>query len=253
MVAVVTDGTAVLGLGDIGPAAAMPVMEGKCALFKEFAGVDAFPICIDSKDPRVIVDTVKRIATVFGGINLEDISAPRCFQIKEWSAKHTNQGGGKGSRAQVIEGADGFVGLSGPNTLTVEMVRKMNKDAIVFAMANPVPEIMPEIAAPYVRIMATSRSDYPNQINNVLGFPGIFRGALDCRARVMNEEMKRAAAHAIANTIPEEDLNEEYIIPSVFNRAVVQAVAQAVAEAAYRTGVARREIKVLDDVQKLQR
>jgi malate dehydrogenase (oxaloacetate-decarboxylating) len=340
-VAVVTDGTAVLGLGDIGPAAAMPVMEGKCALFKEFAGVDAFPICIGEKDPRVIVDTVKRIATVFGGINLEDIAAPRCFQIeewlqneidipvfhddqhgtsivtlaallnalkiikkdpgelkivfngvgasgvatskifmdagvrniigcdtagaiykgrtenmnfmKEWYAERTNPEGEKGSLAQVIEGADVFVGLSGPNTLSVEMVRKMNKDAVVFAMANPVPEIMPEIAAPYVRIMATGRSDYPNQINNVLGFPGIFRGALDCRARVINDEMKRAAAHAIADVIPTEDLNEEYIIPSVFNKAVVQAVAQAVAEAAYRTGVARRESKVLDDVQKLQR
>ena len=340
-VAVVTDGTAVLGLGDIGPAAAMPVMEGKCALFKEFAGVDAFPICISDKDPRVIVDTVKRIATVFGGINLEDIAAPRCFQIeewlqneidipvfhddqhgtsivtlasllnalkivkkdpaelkivfngvgasgvatskifmdagvrniigcdtagaiykgrtenmnfmKEWYADNTNPEGEKGSLAQVIEGADVFVGLSGPNTLSVEMVRKMNKDAIVFAMANPVPEIMPEIAAPYVRIMATGRSDYPNQINNVLGFPGIFRGALDCRARIINDEMKRAAAHAIANVIPEDDLNEEYIIPSVFNKAVVPAVAQAVAEAAYRTGVARRESKVLDDVQKLRR
>ena len=340
-VAVVTDGTAVLGLGDIGPAAAMPVMEGKCALFKEFAGVDAFPICIDSKDPRVIVDTVRRIATAFGGINLEDISAPRCFQIeewlqneidipvfhddqhgtsivtlaallnaleivqkdisalkivfngvgasgvavskiymeagvrniigcdtagaiykgrtenmnfmKEWYADNTNPEGEKGSLKDVIEGADVFVGLSGPNVLTVEMVRKMNKDAIIFAMANPVPEIMPEIAAPYVRIMATGRSDYPNQINNVLGFPGIFRGALDCRARVINDEMKRAAAHAIANVIPREELNEEYIIPSVFNKAVVQAVAQAVSEAAYRTGVARRESKVLDDVQRLQR
>jgi malate dehydrogenase (oxaloacetate-decarboxylating) len=330
-VAVVTDGTAVLGLGDIGPAAAMPVMEGKCALFKEFAGVDAFPICIGDKDPRVIVDTVKRIATAFGGINLEDISAPRCFQIeewlqneidipvfhddqhgtsivtlaallnaleivkkdisslkivfngvgasgvatskiymeagvrniigcdtagaiykgrtenmnfmKEWYAEHTNPEGERGSLKDVIEGADVFVGLSGPNVLTVEMVRKM----------NPVPEIMPEVAAPYVRIMATGRSDYPNQINNVLGFPGIFRGALDCRARVINDEMKRAAAHAIANVIPREELNEEYIIPSVFNKAVVQAVAQAVSEAAYRTGVARRESKVLDDVQKLLR
>src|SRR5215471_11185963 len=308
-VAVVTDGTAVLGLGDIGPAAAMPVMEGKCALFKEFAGVDAFPICIDSKDPRVIVDTVKRIATAFGGINLEDIAAPRCFQIeewlqnevdipvfhddqhgtsivtlaallnaltivkkepgelkviykgrtenmnfmKEWYAEHTNPEGEKGSLQDVIEGADVFVGLSGPNVLTVEMVRKMNKDAIIFAMANPVPEIMPEVAAPYVRIMATGRSDYPNQINNVLGFPGIFRGALDCRALVINDEMKRAAAHAIANVIPREELNEEYIIPSVFNKAVVSAVAQAVVEAAHRTGVARRESKVLDDVQRLQR
>jgi len=340
-VAVVTDGTAVLGLGDIGPAAAMPVMEGKCALFKEFAGVDAFPICIDSKDPRVIVDTVKRISTVFGGINLEDIAAPRCFQIeewlqneidipvfhddqhgtsivtlaallnalkivgkkpeelkvvfngvgasgvatskifmdvgvrniigcdtagaiykgrtenmnfmKDWYAEHTNPEGERGPLSQVIAGADVFVGLSGPNTLTVEMVQKMGKDSIVFAMANPVPEIMPELAAPYVRIMATGRSDYPNQINNVLGFPGIFRGALDCRARIINDEMKRAAAHAIADTIPDSDLNEEYIIPSVFNKDVVREVAKAVAEAAQRTGVARRENRELTDVRGLRR
>lgn len=340
-VAVVTDGTAVLGLGDIGPAAAMPVMEGKCALFKEFAGVDAFPICIDSKDPRVIVDTVKHIATAFGGINLEDIAAPRCFEIeewlqgeidipvfhddqhgtavvtlaallnavyvtkkqlsdlkivfngvgasgvatskifmeegvkniigcdragaiyngrtdnmnfmKQWYAEHTNPNQEKGSLLEVIEGADVFVGLSSPGTFTVEMLRKMNKDPMVFAMANPVPEIMPEEAAPYVRIMATGRSDYPNQINNVLGFPGIFRGALDCRARVINEEMKKAAARAIAEAIPRQEVNEEYIIPSVFNPAVVTAVAQAVAEAAQRTGVARRETKVLDNVRLLKR
>jgi malate dehydrogenase (oxaloacetate-decarboxylating) len=331
MVAVVTDGTAVLGLGDIGPAAAMPVMEGKCALFKEFAGVDAFPICIDSKDPREIVETVKRIATAFGGINLEDISAPRCFEIeewlqgeldipvfhddqhgtaivtlaplinalrivkkepqdlkvvfngvgasgvavskifmeygvkniigcdragaiyagrtenmnfmKQWYAEHTNPNQEKGSLLDVIEGADVFVGLSGPGTFTVPMVKKMNRDAIVFAMANPIPEIMPEEAAPYVRIMATGRSDYPNQINNVLGFPGVFRGALDCRASTINEEMKRAAAYAIAEVIPAEELTEEYIIPSVFNRAVVSAVAQAVAQAAQNSGVARREIR----------
>lgn len=330
-VAVVTDGTAVLGLGDIGPAAAMPVMEGKCALFKEFAGVDAFPICIDDKDPRVIVDTIKRIATSFGGINLEDIAAPRCFEIeewlqgeldipvfhddqhgtaivtlaplinalrivnkepqdlkvvfngvgasgvavskifmdygvnniigcdragaiyagrtenmnfmKQWYAENTNPNQEKGALLDVIEGADVFVGLSGPGTFTVEMVKKMNRDAIVFAMANPVPEIMPEIAAPYVRIMATGRSDYPNQINNVLGFPGVFRGALDCRASVINEEMKRAAAYAIAEVIPPEELNEDYITPTVFNRAVVPAVAKAVAEAAQRTGVARRETR----------
>jgi len=330
-VAVVTDGTAVLGLGDIGPAAAMPVMEGKCALFKEFAGVDAFPICIDDKDPRVIVDIVKRIATSFGGINLEDIAAPRCFEIeewlqgeldipvfhddqhgtaivtlaplinalrivnkepqdlkvvfngvgasgvavskifmdygvtniigcdragaiftgrtenmnfmKQWYAENTNPHQEKGGLIDVIEGADVFVGLSGPGTFTVEMVKKMNRDAIVFAMANPVPEIMPEVAAPYVRIMATGRSDYPNQINNVLGFPGVFRGALDCRASVINEEMKRAAAYAIAEVIPLEELNEDYITPTVFNRAVVPAVAKAVAEAAQRTGVARREVK----------
>jgi malate dehydrogenase (oxaloacetate-decarboxylating) len=331
-VAVITDGTAVLGLGDIGPAAAMPVMEGKCALFKEFAGVDAFPICIDSKDPDIIIATVKRIATSFGGINLEDISAPRCFEIeealqgeldipvfhddqhgtaivtlaplinalrivnkepqdlkvvfngvgasgvavskifmdygvtniigcdragaifpgrtenmntmKDWYAANTNPNGEKGSLLDVIEGAEVFVGLSGPGTFTVEMVKKMNRDAIVFAMANPVPEIMPELAAPYVRIMATGRSDYPNQINNVLGFPGVFRGALDCRASVINEEMKRAAAYAIAEVIPLEELNEDYITPTVFNRAVVPAVAKAVVEAAQRTGVARREIKV---------
>jgi malate dehydrogenase (oxaloacetate-decarboxylating) len=333
-VAVVTDGTAVLGLGDIGPAAAMPVMEGKCALFKEFAGVDAFPICITSKDSREIVETVKRIATAFGGINLEDIAAPRCFEIeewlqgdldipvfhddqhgtavvtlaalinalrvikkepedlkivfngvgasgvatskifmdfgvrniigcdragaiyngrtdnmnfmKQWYAENTNPEQERGSLLEVIKGADVFVGLSGPGTFTVEMLRKMNHDPIVFAMANPVPEIMPEEAAPYVRIMATGRSDYPNQINNVLGFPGIFRGALDCRARVINDEMKKAAAHAIASVIPPEELNEEYIIPSVFNKAVVPAVTQAVIEAAVRTGAARREPKTAD-------
>jgi malate dehydrogenase (oxaloacetate-decarboxylating) len=333
-VAVVTDGTAVLGLGDIGPAAAMPVMEGKCALFKEFAGVDAFPICINSKDSREIVETVKRIATAFGGINLEDIAAPRCFEIeewlqgdldipvfhddqhgtavvtlaalinairiikkepedlkvvfngvgasgvatskifmdfgvrniigcdragaiyngrtdnmnfmKQWYAENTNPNQEKGTLLEVIKGADVFVGLSGPGTFTVEMLRQMNHDPVVFAMANPVPEIMPEEAAPHVRIMATGRSDYPNQINNVLGFPGIFRGALDCRARIINDEMKKAAAHAIASAIPPEELNEEYIIPSVFNKAVVPAVAQAVIEAAVRTGVARREPKTTD-------
>jgi malate dehydrogenase (oxaloacetate-decarboxylating) len=333
-VAVVTDGTAVLGLGDIGPAAAMPVMEGKCALFKEFAGVDAFPICINSKDSREIVETVKRIATAFGGINLEDIAAPRCFEIeewlqgdldipvfhddqhgtaivtlaalinavriikkepedlkivfngvgasgvatskifmdfgvrniigcdragaiyngrtdnmnfmKQWYAENTNPNQERGSLLEVIKSADVFVGLSGPGTFTVEMLRKMNPDPVVFAMANPVPEIMPEEAAPYVRIMATGRSDYPNQINNVLGFPGVFRGALDCRARIINDEMKKAAAHAIASVIAPEELNEEYIIPSVFNKAVVPAVAQAVIEAAIRTGVARREPRTTD-------
>lgn len=328
-VAVVTDGTAVLGLGDIGPAAAMPVMEGKCALFKEFAGVDAFPICLNTTDSREIVETVKRIATSFGGINLEDIAAPRCFEIeewlqgeldipvfhddqhgtaivtlaplinalrivqkepqdlkvvfngvgasgvavskifmdygvrniigcdragaiyngrtdnmnfmKQWYAENTNPNQEKGPLLEVIEGADVFVGLSGPGTFTVPMVKKMNRDAIVFAMANPVPEIMPEEAAPYVRIMATGRSDYPNQINNVLGFPGVFRGALDVRASIINEEMKRAAAYAIAGVIAPNELSEEYITPSVFNKAVVPAVAKAVAEAAQRTGVARRD------------
>jgi malate dehydrogenase (oxaloacetate-decarboxylating) len=163
--------------------------------------------------------------------------------MKQWYAENTNPKQEKGSLLDVIEGADVFVGLSGPGTFTVEMVKKMNRDAIVFAMANPVPEIMPEAAAPYVRIMATGRSDYPNQINNVLGFPGVFRGALDCRASVINEEMKRAAAYAIAEVIPPEELNEDYITPTVFNRAVVPAVAKAVAEAAQRTGVARRDVK----------
>ena len=330
-VAVVTDGTAVLGLGDIGPAAAMPVMEGKCALFKEFAGVDAFPLALDTVDPDEIVETVTRLAPAFGGINLEDISAPRCFDIeqrlqqqldipvfhddqhgtaivtlaplinalrivkkepqqlkvvfngvgasgvavskifmdygveniigcdrtgaiyrgrtenmnfmKQWYADHTNPNQEQGALADVIEGADVFVGLSGPGVLTVPMVKTMNRDAIVFAMANPTPEIMPEDAAPHVRIMATGRSDYPNQINNVLGFPGMFRGVLDCRASTVNDEMKRAAAFAIAEVIPTDELTEDYIIPSVFNKAVVQAVARAVIGAAHKTGVARREHK----------
>ena len=330
-VAVVTDGSAVLGLGDIGPAAAMPVMEGKCALFKEFAGVDAFPLALDTTDTDAIIDTVSHLATAFGGINLEDIAAPRCFEIeerlqqlldipvfhddqhgtaivtlaplinalrvvdkepgdlkvvfngvgasgvavskifmsygvkniigcdrsgaihqgrtenmnfmKQWYADHTNPNGERGPLADVIEGADVFVGLSGPGALTVPMVTKMNRDAVVFAMANPTPEIMPEDAAPHVRIMATGRSDYPNQINNVLAFPGVFRGALDARATTINDEMKRAAADAIAAVIPADELHEEYIIPSVFNKAVVEAVAKAVAEAAQKTGVARRETK----------
>ena len=331
MVAVVTDGTAVLGLGDIGPAAAMPVMEGKCALFKEFAGVDAFPLALDTTDPDAIVETVSHIATAFGGINLEDIAAPRCFEIerrlrqrldipvfhddqhgtaivtlaplinalrlvdkdpdglkvvfngvgaagvavskifmdygvtnvigcdrrgaiyrgrtenmnpmKQWYADETNPHDERGPLAEVIEGADVFVGLSAPGVLTVPMVKKMNRDAVVFAMANPTPEIMPEEAAPHVRIMATGRSDYPNQINNVLAFPGVFRGALDARATTINDEMKRAAAHAIAGVIPPSELNEDYIIPSVFNKAVVKAVARAVATSARDTGVARREAK----------
>ena len=330
-VAVVTDGSAVLGLGDIGPAAAMPVMEGKCALFKEFAGVDAFPLALDTTDTDAIIDTVSHLATAFGGINLEDIAAPRCFEIeerlqqlldipvfhddqhgtaivtlaplinalrvvdkepgdlkvvfngvgasgvavskifmsygvkniigcdrsgaihqgrtenmnfmKQWYADHTNPNGERGSLADVIEGADVFVGLSGPGVLTVPMVTKMNRDAVVFAMANPTPEIMPEDAAPHVRIMATGRSDYPNQINNVLAFPGVFRGALDARATTVNDEMKRAAADAIAAVIPADELHDEYIIPSVFNKAVVEAVAKAVAVAAQRTGVARRDTK----------
>ncbi len=330
-VAVVTDGTAVLGLGDIGPAAAMPVMEGKCALFKEFAGIDAFPLALDTKDPDAIVETVRHVATAFGGINLEDISAPRCFDIetrlqrqldipvfhddqhgtaivtlaslinslrlvdkeqgelkvvfsgvgasgvavskifmdygitniigcdrsgaiyrgrtvnmnfmKQWYADYTNPGGERGTLADVIEGADVFVGLSAPGILSVPMLKKMNRDPVVFAMANPTPEIMPETAAPYVRIMATGRSDYPNQINNVLAFPGVFRGALDCRATTITDEMKRAAAYAIAGVIPADELHEDYIIPSVFNKRVVEAVARAITDAAQATGVARRETK----------
>jgi malate dehydrogenase (oxaloacetate-decarboxylating) len=306
-------------------------MEGKCALFKEFAGVDAFPLALDTVDPDEIVETVTRLAPAFGGINLEDISAPRCFDIeqrlqqqldipvfhddqhgtaivtlaplinalrivkkepqqlkvvfngvgasgvavskifmdygveniigcdrtgaiyrgrtenmnfmKQWYADHTNPNQEQGALADVIEGADVFVGLSGPGALTVPMVKTMNRDAIVFAMANPTPEIMPEDAAPHVRIMATGRSDYPNQINNVLGFPGMFRGVLDCRASTVNDEMKRAAAFAIAEVIPTDELTEDYIIPSVFNKAVVQAVARAVIGAAHKTGVARREHK----------
>jgi malate dehydrogenase (oxaloacetate-decarboxylating) len=331
-VAVVTDGTAVLGLGDIGPAAAMPVMEGKCALFKEFAGVDAFPLALDTTDTDTIIETVSHLATGFGGINLEDISAPRCFEIekrlrarldipvfhddqhgtaivtlaplinalrlvnkdpdnlkvvfsgvgaagvtvskifmdygvtniigcdrsgaiyrgrtdnmnfmKQWYADNTNPSDERGSLADVIEGADVFVGLSAPGILTVPMLKTMNRDAVVFAMANPTPEIMPEDAAPHVRIMATGRSDYPNQINNVLAFPGVFRGALDARATTINEQMKRAAAQAIAAVIPTDELHEDYIIPSVFNKAVVSAVALAVATAARETGVARRDAKV---------
>jgi malate dehydrogenase (oxaloacetate-decarboxylating) len=328
MVAVVSDGTAVLGLGDIGPTAAMPVMEGKAMLFKQLAGVDAFPICLDSKDPDEIVRIVKAIAPAFGGINLEDISAPRCFDIEErlkreldipvfhddqhgtavvllagllnalkltgkkleeinvvitgigaagiactkillaagvrniigvdrdgaihrgvhydnphWTAyaEMTNPGGLSGRLSDVIEGADVFIGVSAPGILKVEDVRKMAKDPIVFAMANPTPEIDPELAAPYVRVMATGRSDKPNQINNVLCFPGMFRGALDCRASEINEAMKLAAARAIASVVTDDELNETYIIPSVFNQKVVKLVTEAVIKAAYETGVARKD------------
>lgn len=327
-VAVVTDGTAVLGLGDIGPEAALPVMEGKAMLFKQFADVDAFPVCLDTKDPEEIIRVVKSIAPSFGGINLEDISSPRCFEIEnrlrkeldipvfhddqhgtavvllaglinackitgkkmedlhvvvvgigaagiacskmlmaagvqdvvgvdkagiieqgktyenpmwQWYAEHTNPQRRTGGLMEAIDGADVFIGVSGPGVLTVEHLKKMNQDPIVFAMANPNPEIAPEDAEPYVRIMATGRSDYPNQINNVLCFPGIFRGALDARASDINEAMKLAAAHAIADCVREDQLNEQYIIPSVFNKHVVEAVSRAVAEAAYKSGVARRE------------
>ncbi|HKO97966.1 MAG TPA: malic enzyme-like NAD(P)-binding protein [Pyrinomonadaceae bacterium] len=327
-VAVVTDGTAVLGLGDIGPAAAMPVMEGKAMLFKEFGGVNAFPICLSTKDPDEIVRTVKSISTAFGGINLEDISAPRCFEIesrlkseldipvfhddqhgtavvvlaalinalkivgkkmgdirvvvngvgaagvactkivmaagvqniigcdqqgalyrgrgglnpvKEWYAEHTNPNGEKGTIHDVIKSADVFMGLSVPGVINAEDVQQMASEPIVFAMANPTPEIMPEDAAPFVAVMATGRSDYPNQINNVLCFPGIFKGALACRASQINEEMKLAAAHAIASIISENELHPEYIVPSVFDKRVAEAVALGVEEAAYQTGVARRD------------
>ncbi|SMF95919.1 malate dehydrogenase (oxaloacetate-decarboxylating) [Methylomagnum ishizawai] len=327
-VAVVTDGTAVLGLGDIGPAAALPVMEGKAMLFKEFAGVDAFPICLDTQDPDEIVRVVKTIAPVFGGINLEDIASPRCFDIERrlqeeldipvfhddqhgtavvvlaallnalklvgkrmedikvvvngvgaagvactkiimaagvrnvvgcdqlgalyrGRAEHmnpaklayaemTNPDGERGTVHEVIEGADVFLGLSVPGAITAADLRKMDARPIVFAMANPTPEIMPEEAEPHVAVMATGRSDYPNQINNVLCFPGIFRGALACRATRITEEMKLAAAHAIAGLIGEHELHREYIVPSVFDRRVAEAVAREVEEAAYHSGVARR-------------
>ncbi|HKU77731.1 MAG TPA: NAD-dependent malic enzyme [Pyrinomonadaceae bacterium] len=327
-VAIVTDGTAVLGLGDIGPAAALPVMEGKAMLFKEFAGVDAFPICLNTKDPDEIVRTVKAISTVFGGINLEDISAPRCFQIeerlreeldipvfhddqhgtavvvlaalinalklvgkeiskvkvvvngvgaagvactkiimaagvqnivgcdqtgalyrgrkenmnwmKDWYAQNTNPNDEQGTIHDVIKGADVFFGLSVPGVINEEDVQQMAGKPIVFAMANPTPEIMPEAAAPYVAVMATGRSDYPNQINNVLSFPGIFRGALACRASRINEEMKLAASNAIAGIITDAELHPEYIVPSVFDKRVAEAVAREVEAAAHKSGVARR-------------
>jgi malate dehydrogenase (oxaloacetate-decarboxylating) len=328
-VAVVSDGTAVLGLGDIGPAAAMPVMEGKCQLFKEFGGVDAFPICLNTKDPHEIVQTIKNIAVAFGGINLEDISAPRCFEIeerlqeelnipvfhddqhgtavvvlaalinalkitgkrmediklvvngigaagvacskivmaagvkniigcdttgaiyagrkenmnwvKDWYARNSNPDKEQGTINDVIKGADVFFGLSVPGVIDQSDLANMAKDPIVFAMANPIPEIMPEEAEGHVAVMATGRSDYPNQINNVLCFPGIFRGALNCRAARINEPMKLAAAHAIAETIADEELHPDYIIPSVFDRRVVEAVAARVEDAAYSSGVARRD------------
>ncbi|MCU1289955.1 MAG: Malate dehydrogenase (oxaloacetate decarboxylating) [Acidobacteria bacterium] len=333
-VAVVSDGTAVLGLGDIGPAAAMPVMEGKAQLFKEFGGVDAFPICLNTKDPHEIVETIKNIAVAFGGINLEDISAPRCFEIedrlkeeldipvfhddqhgtavvvlaalinalkivgkqmdeikvvvngvgaagvacskivmaagvknivgcdqtgaiyvgrqenmnwvKDWYARNTNPNLEKGTIHDVIKGADVFLGLSVPGVIDETDLMNMAKDPIIFAMANPVPEIMPEDAAGLVAVMATGRSDYPNQINNVLCFPGIFRGALNCRASRINEAMKLAAANAIAGIITEEELHPDYIIPSVFDRRVAEAVAKEVEEAAYQTNVARRERATTD-------
>jgi malate dehydrogenase (oxaloacetate-decarboxylating) len=327
-VAVVTDGSAVLGLGDIGPSGAQPVMEGKALIFKEFAGVDAFPICLATKDVDEIVMIVKAIAPVFGGINLEDISAPRCFEIeerlqrdldipvfhddqhgtavvvlgaminalklvkkkmsdvrfvftgagasgiatakllmkagakhivgcdragaiykgrkenmnsmKEWFAQHTNPRGIKGTAGDALAGADVFIGLSGPGVVSLKDIKAMNRDAIVFAMANPIPEILPEEVGNSVRVMATGRSDYPNQINNSCGFPGIFRGLLDVRARRVNDEMKLAAANAIAGIVGKNELSEEYITPSMFDPRLVPAVSTAVADAAIRTGVARK-------------
>jgi malate dehydrogenase (oxaloacetate-decarboxylating) len=330
-VAVVSDGTAILGLGNLGPRAAMPVMEGKIMLLKEFADIDGWPICLDTTDADRIVATVQALAPSFGGINLEDISAPRCFEIEERlkatldvPVMHDDQHGTavvllaallnalkvvekdigqikvvvnglgaagtacckimlsagvrhlvgcdrkgavldasgdkleaarKDARAcmdfdrpfatlrEALRGADVFIGLSVGNLLTVDDVRTMAKDPVIFAMANPEPEIAPEVAMPYCRVMATGRSDYPNQVNNLLAFPGIFRGALDVRAKTINEEMKLAAAHAIAGSIPEEHLSEEHIVPSVFDKRVVRAVAKAVSRAAAESGVARRSEK----------
>ena len=327
LVAVITDGTAVLGLGDIGPEAAMPVMEGKCALFKEFAGVDAFPICIDSKDPKVIIDTVALISKSFGGINLEDISAPRCFEIEaelkkrcdipvfhddqhgtaivvsaallnaikvvgkemgtleivingagaagisiakmliqlgfgnvilcdikgaiyegaDWlnpaqaeMAKVTNKDKKQGTLADVMKGADVFIGVSRPNLVSQDMIRSMNQGAIVFPMANPTPEIMPDEAlAAGAAVVGTGRSDFPNQINNVLAFPGIFKGALAVMATDITESMKMAAAKAIASVVKPEQLTAQYILPQAFDPVVVQAVADAVAEDAKAHGLNR--------------
>jgi len=330
-VAVVTDGSAVLGLGDIGPGGAQPVMEGKALIFKEFAGVDAFPLCLATKDVDEIVTIVRAVSPVFGGINLEDISAPRCFEIEErlqkeldipvfhddqhgtavvvlaalvnalkivrkrlgevrivitgvgasgiatskllmragarhiigcdrsgaiykgraenmnpmkaWFAEHTNAGGVRGSAGEALVGADVFIGLSAPGVIGVKDLKAMRRDPIVFAMANPVPEILPEEAGPHVRVMATGRSDYPNQINNSCCFPGFFRGMLDVRARRVNDQMKLAAAEALAAIVSKSELSEEYITPTMFDPRVVPAVAAAVAEAAMASGVARRRRK----------
>ena len=279
MCLVVTDGSAVLGLGNIGPEAGMPVMEGKCVLFKAFGDVDAFPLCIKSNDVDEIVNTIYLISGSFGGVNLEDISAPRCFEIeKKLKEKcdipifHDDQHGtaiitlagltnalkvvgkkkedvrivmnGAGaaaiSLAEMLVGADVFIGVSAPDAVTTEMVKTMNKDAVVFACANPTPEIFPDDAkAGGAKVVSTGRSDFPNQINNVLAFPGIFRGAFDVRAKEINDEMKLAASEALANLITDEELSPEYIIPKAFDKRVGPAVAKAVAEAAKRTGVAR--------------
>jgi malate dehydrogenase (oxaloacetate-decarboxylating) len=326
-VAVVTDGTAVLGLGDIGPLGAAPVMEGKCMLFRQFADIDAFPICLDTKIPDEIVETVVRIAPIFGAINLEDIAAPHCFEVEErlqelldipvmhddqygtavvilaalinaaavvgkrmedltivvagsgaagtatikmlldagvrdvipvdrggainrseryenshwtWLAQNTNRENRRGSLGEVLAGADVFIGVSAPGILHTDDVRRMADKPIVFAMANPTPEIMPDAAAPYVAVMATGRSDFPNQVNNLLAFPGIFRGALDCRASRITARMKLAAAYAIATIIKPDERSSDYVVPSVFDPRVVSAVAAAVSAAAIEDGVARR-------------
>ena len=328
-VAIVSDGTAVLGLGDIGPEAALPVMEGKAVLFKEFAGVDAFPLCLDTNDPDEIVRIVEAVAPVFGGVNLEDISAPRCFEIerrlrerleipvfhddqhgtavvvlaalinalrvvgkrledvrivttgcgaagmaitrtlqnagarwivgcdeggalfrgreglnaaKQEYAELTNPENLRGTADELLEGADVFIGVSVPGAISVEGVRRMAPRAIVFAMANPNPEVDPEAIEGLAEVIATGRSDYPNQINNVLAVPGVFRGALDVRARTIDPEMELAAARAIAEAIVDDELSADYVIPSVFNRAVAPAVAAAVADAAQATGSARRSV-----------
>ena len=276
MVAVITDGSAVLGLGNIGGAAGMPVMEGKCVLFKKFADVDAFPLCISTQDTKEIIDTVANIADSFGGINLEDISAPRCFEIERELKKkldipvfHDDQHGtavvtlagltnalkivgkrfedikiailGSGGVEEALSGADVLIGVSGPNTVSVDMIKKMNNDAIVFAMSNPVPEISRDDAIKGgARIVGTGRSDYPNQINNVLAFPGIFRGAFDAKATEITENMKLAAVKAIASLVSDSELNEEYIIPRAFDERVGKAVAKAVAEQAVADGVIRK-------------
>src|SRR5690348_6765046 len=339
-VAVVTDGTAVLGLGDIGPEAAMPVMEGEAMLFKEFAGIDAWPIALNTKDTDEIIAIVKALAPGFGGINLEDIAAPRCFEIegrlrqeldipvfhddqhgtavvvlaglinaaklvgkpledlrvvlvgvgaagvavsklllragvtdvigcdregalyagkkgltgiRKWYAKHTNPRGFEGTAHEALAGADVFIGLSGPGAVSADAIRTMADDAIVFAMANPEPEVPPEEIQGDVRVIATGRSDYPNQVNNVLCFPGMFRGALNAHATTINEEMNLAAARAIASVITDDELSEEYVIPSVFNKSVVEQVAAAVADAAVRSGVAQREAARSGDVTDIYR
>ena len=327
LVAVITDGTAILGLGDIGPEAGMPVMEGKCALFKEFADVDAFPICIRTKDVDELVQTIYNISGSFGGINLEDISAPRCFEVEkklkeicdipvfhddqhgtaivvaaallnalkvvgkkidevkvvingagsagiaiarhilrlgvknltlvarfgiiykgaennnpaqEEMAEVTNLSGQKGTLVDAVKGADVFIGVSAPGVLTPEMVQTMNHDAIVFPMANPTPEIMPDLAKQAgARVVGTGRSDFPNQINNVMAFPGVFRGALDCRASDINEEMKMATSYALAGLVSDEELSEDYILPRAIDKRIGKIVAAAVVEAAKKSGVAR--------------